>query len=163
MRKTVIIDDKAEFLDFLALNFENNNIISFKALTGCEGLYKIKMEKPDFIILGIGLTDIDGFEVLEDLKNWCQIPIFIISSRNSKEDFFKATNFGVKHYLIKPINFNELLELVNSEINISQNHNETLFFQTGNLFVDFVNHIVKIENKEIIKTTVSLNVIFLVP
>jgi DNA-binding response OmpR family regulator len=72
--KTVIIEDETAMLDSLALGFEMNGYAPVKASTGYMGLSKIRSENPDFIILDMWLPDIDGLDVLKDLKNWYNKP-----------------------------------------------------------------------------------------
>ncbi len=84
------------------LSVENFEVVS--AFNGEEGLKKIKEEKPDFVLLDIVLPGIDGFEVLEKLKNdkeTAGIPVVILSNLGQKDDIEKGFKLGAEDFLVK--------------------------------------------------------------
>ncbi|MBL7156316.1 MAG: response regulator [Candidatus Pacebacteria bacterium] len=104
MKKILIIEDD-QFLRQLIgekLNKEGYNVSD--AIDGEQGVKKIKIEKPDLILLDLLLPGIDGFEVLSQIKKdkgLNEIPVIILSNLGQKEDIDKGLNLGAVDYLIK--------------------------------------------------------------
>lgn len=104
MKKIVIVEDDNFLMELMArkLSVENFEVVS--AFNGEEGLKKIKEEKPDFVLLDIVLPGIDGFEVLEKLKNdkeTAGIPVVILSNLGQKDDIEKGFKLGAEDFLVK--------------------------------------------------------------
>lgn len=104
MKKIVIVEDDNFLMELMArkLSVENFEVVS--AFNGEEGLKKIKEEKPDFVLLDLVLPGIDGFEVLEKLKNdkeTAGIPVVILSNLGQKDDIEKGFKLGAEDFLVK--------------------------------------------------------------
>lgn len=104
MEKIVIVEDDNFLMELMArkLSVENFEVVS--AYNGEEGLKKIKEEKPDFVLLDLILPGIDGFEVLERLKNdkeTADIPVVILSNLGQKDDIEKGFKLGAEDFLVK--------------------------------------------------------------
>lgn len=80
-----------------------------EAINGQEGMLKIASEKPDIVILDLGLPDIDGLEVTRQLREWTSIPIIVLSARGQEKDKVEALDAGADDYLTKPFGVAELM------------------------------------------------------
>ncbi len=80
-----------------------------EAITGQEGMLKVASEKPDIIILDLGLPDMDGLEVTKQLREWTPTPIIVLSARGQEKDKVEALDAGADDYLTKPFGVAELM------------------------------------------------------
>lgn len=110
MGKTLlIIEDEPAILKFLRPAVERNGWTLFSAPTGKQGLDLATQQKPDVILLDLGLPDQDGLEVLKTLRHWTSAPVIIISARGQEHDKIRGLDAGADDYLTKPFGVPELL------------------------------------------------------
>jgi two-component system KDP operon response regulator KdpE len=147
--KVLIVDDEQSIRLFLNLTLTSQGYETIEAVSGKEALTKAAAQKPDIVILDLGLPDIDGTEVTRLLREWTQIPIIILSVRGSEKDKIAALDLGADDYLTKPFVVGELLARVRAALRRSfKNAGETPF-KTGDLEVDLERRIVKVAGNEL--------------
>jgi len=148
----LIIDDEVQIRRLLEITLSANNYKVCEAGLGKEGLVAAATHHPSMVILDLGLPDMDGLEVLKQLRVWYHKPVIILSVRNSEDDIIKALDSGANDYLTKPFRTGELLARlrVASRHLLPQEDNPVLTF--GNLTIDVANHILR-KNSELIKVT----------
>lgn len=105
----LVIEDEAPIRRFLKVSMTNHGYIFREALTGSEGIAKAASEKPDVIILDLGLPDMDGLEVTRQVREWSTVPILVLSARGQEKDKVEALDAGADDYLTKPFGVSELL------------------------------------------------------
>lgn len=105
----LVIEDEAPIRRFLKVSLTDHGFQFREALSGKEGISKVASEKPDLIILDLGLPDMDGLEVVRELREWCASPIIILSARGQEQDKVDALDAGADDYLTKPFGVAELL------------------------------------------------------
>ncbi len=108
--KILIVDDEPFNIDFLEQEFEELNCNTVRAGNGQEALRQVAAENPDIILLDIMMPEMDGFEVLAQLKinpHWRHIPVIIISAMHDLDSVVKGIQLGADDYLPKP--FDEVL------------------------------------------------------
>jgi two-component system KDP operon response regulator KdpE len=147
--KVLIVDDEESIRVFLKLTLTSQGYEAIEAVTGKDALAKAVTEKPDIIILDIGLPDIDGIEVTRSLREWTQIPIIILSVRGSEKDKIAALDLGADDYLTKPFVVGELLARVRAALRRSAKTAGEPSFKTGGLEVDFESRVVKAAGHEL--------------
>ena len=123
-----------------------------KAATGKEGLLMAASHQPALVILDLGLPDMDGMDVLNNLQEWFYKPVIILSVRNSEEDIVHALDKGANDYLTKPFRTGELLARIRAALRHSRTENDVPVFQIADLSVDMLNHIAK-KKEEILNLT----------
>ncbi len=133
----LVIDDEIQIRRLLRLNLESNNFNMIEAINGTTGLQLAASHHPNLIILDLGLPDKDGMEVLENLREWSNIPVIILSVRNSESDIVRALDSGANDYLTKPFNSNELLARIRASLRQQFNQQTSPVFKSGNLEVNF--------------------------
>lgn len=112
--KILIIDDEAEFVSTLTerliiRGYTANGTTNFK-----ESLEFLK-QKPDIVILDLGLPEIDGLEVLKEIKNFdSSIQVIILSGYGDYDKINKSLNLGAYDYLLKPVDIEDLLSKIDS-------------------------------------------------
>jgi two-component system KDP operon response regulator KdpE len=105
----LIVEDQAELVRALDINLRARHYEVATARTGREALAAAASHPPDAIILDLGLPDIDGTEVIVELRRWCQAPIIVLSGRVSPGDKIGALDVGADDYVTKPFAMAELL------------------------------------------------------
>ncbi len=139
----LIVDDETQIRRLLKITLSASGYKTIEASTGKEGLLMVASHQPSLIILDLGLPDIDGIDVLKNLREWFHKPIIILSVRNSEEDIVHALDKGANDYLTKPFRTGELLARIRASLRQGQTANDTPIFQIGDLSVDVANHIAK--------------------
>ncbi len=150
----LIIDDEPQIRKLLQISLESNDYKTLQASKGKEGIVLSANHPPDLILLDIGLPDISGHEVLKQLREWYNKPIIILSVQDSEKDIISALDNGATDYLTKPFRTGELLARIRAAIKRNQNVDNETLISIGNLEIDLVARIVKI-NGELIKLTTT--------
>jgi two-component system KDP operon response regulator KdpE len=141
----LVIDDEYQILRAMRTILTEKKFHVTIASRGEEGLALAAANPPDLIILDLGLPDMDGIEVCARLREWTQIPIIILSVRDSERDKVAALDKGADDYLTKPFGIEELLARVRVALRHSaqvQGQKESVV-KAGDLLVDLPRHIVK--------------------
>ncbi len=107
--RVLVIDDEAPIRRFLHTALTAHGYKVFEAGTGQEGLMRITEDRPDLIILDLGLPDLDGVDVTRRVREWSQTPIIILSVREQEMQKVAALDAGADDYLTKPFGLSELL------------------------------------------------------
>ena len=105
----LIVEDQPELLRALRINLLARQYEVLTARTGREALAVAADRAPDAIILDLGLPDIDGTEVIVELRRWSKAPIIVLSGRTSPGDKIGALDVGADDYVTKPFAMGELL------------------------------------------------------
>ena len=134
MNRVLIIDDDKELCALMKKCIEQENLTALVAYCGAEGLRLVDENKDDrsltLIILDIMLPDIDGFQVLKKIREGNNLPILMLTAKNSEDDKVSGLRLGTDDYLTKPFSINELMARVNSLIRRYTALNPTFFVET---------------------------------
>jgi len=114
--KTIfVVDDEPDILKLIDVNLKKNNYISETFLSADIFFKRIKVEKPDLIILDIMLPDIDGLEICKILKkstDYESIPIIMLTAKNDEYDIIIGLELGADDYMVKPFSVKELMSRI---------------------------------------------------
>ena len=105
----LVVEDQPELMRALRINLRARQYDVLAARSGREALAVAASDPPDAIILDLGLPDIDGTEVIVELRRWCKAPIIVLSGRTSPGDKIGALDVGADDYVTKPFAMGELL------------------------------------------------------
>lgn len=105
----IVIEDEDQIRRFLRTTLAAEGYHIIEAETGRQGLSEAGGCKPDLIILDLGLPDMDGIDVIKQLRSWSALPIIILSARSQESDKISALDAGADDYLVKPFSAGELL------------------------------------------------------
>ena len=105
----ILIEDEPEIRRFLRATLVSHGYRLFEAVNAKEGLQAAETRQPDLIILDLGLPDLDGLEVIRQLREWTQVPILVLSARGQETDKVAALDAGADDYVSKPFGVGELL------------------------------------------------------
>ena len=147
--RVLIVDDEQSIRLFLNLTLTSQGYETIEAASGKEALTQATAQKPDIVILDLGLPDMDGTEVTRLLREWTQIPIIILSVRGSEKDKIAALDLGADDYLTKPFVVGELLARVRAALRRFSKTSGESSFKTGNLEIDLERRRIKVAGHEI--------------
>jgi two-component system KDP operon response regulator KdpE len=105
----VCIEDDPQMRRFLRTGLDAQGFRIFLAENGRQGLAEASTRKPDLVILDLGLPDMDGVDVVRELRGWTALPIIVLSARSLESDKIAALDAGADDYLTKPFGVDELL------------------------------------------------------
>ena len=156
MHKVIIIDDDKELCKLMKKCVEQENLTAVIANGGIEGL-QILEENKDFcslIILDIMMPDLDGFQVLQQIRQTSNVPVLMLTAKSGEEDKIFGLRMGADDYLTKPFSINELMARVNSLIRrytllnpVSGAEMDCMVFQ--GMTIDNLNRLVLINNVQV--------------
>ena len=122
--KVLIIEDDPNILEVVGLCFAikwtDTDIECHYAYQGEEGLKLVKTYSPDIIILDLGLPDIDGLDVLQQIRSFSKVPVIILTVRDREIDKVAGLDLGADDYIVKPFSPNEFLSRVKAVLRRSQ-------------------------------------------
>ena len=114
--KILVIEDEKTISHFISTILNNNGYEAMQARTGNEALSMISSHCPDLVILDLGLPDMDGLDILRQLREWSSLPVVVVSARSHEKDKVTALDLGADDYLTKPFGTDELLARVRTAI-----------------------------------------------
>ncbi len=109
MTRVLVIDDEPSILRALRINLRARQYEVSTAADGASGLAAVARDRPDVLILDLGLPDMDGTEVISGLRGWTSIPIIVLSVWGQESQKVAALDAGADNYVTKPFGMDELL------------------------------------------------------
>ena len=107
--RVLIVEDEPALLRALRINLRARGYDVVTAAAGAEGLAVARRHPPDVVLLDLGLPDIDGGEVIRELRSWSRAPVIVLSGRAGSGDKIGALDAGADDYVTKPFDMEELL------------------------------------------------------
>jgi two-component system KDP operon response regulator KdpE len=107
-KKVLVIDDDVMLARLIEHNLGRIEVKVLKAHTGYDGISMVRSQQPDLVILDIVLPDIDGWEVLQRIRQVSKVPIIMLTIKESEDDIVQALNHGADDYCTKPVGMAEL-------------------------------------------------------
>ena len=147
--KVLVVDDEAQIRRLLKITLEGQRYAVAEASGGQEGLFLAAKVRPDLIILDLGLPDLDGVEVVRQLREWTQTPILILSVREADQDKVAALDAGADDYLTKPFSTEELLARLRVALRHAQPAPDLPLFTSGELQVDLTRRLVTVRGEPV--------------
>jgi two-component system KDP operon response regulator KdpE len=159
--KVLVIDDEASIRRFLRISLETEHYDVVDAASGKEGLSMAATHVPQVVILDLSLPDVDGAEVLEQLRQWSNVPVIILTVRDSEKEKVRLLDAGANDYLTKPFSVPELLARVRVAMRHFQPDDNAPLFRNGFLMIDYVDHVVSCDGQPIQLTVTEFNLLAL--
>ncbi|MEI9985859.1 MAG: response regulator [Aliidongia sp.] len=139
----LVVDDEPQIRRFLRTSLAAQDYEVLEADTGKAALDSARRYKPDLLILDLGLPDIDGIEVITQLRAHSAVPIIVLSSRDDELSKVKALDLGADDYITKPFGMEELTARVRAALRHRlQEQGVTATIVTGDLKIDLVHRLV---------------------
>lgn len=157
--KILVIDDEIQIRKLLEITLVSEEYEVILAENGLDGVRLVASRNPDLIMLDLGLPDINGQLVLQQLREWFSHPIMILSVKSDENEIVKALDNGANDYLIKPFRTQELLARVRSHLrNKTEEFNQSII-ENNHFSIDLVSRVVKKNGDEIKLTQTEFNLL----
>ena len=138
MTNVLIIDDENQIRKFLDIALRAQGYKTLLAENGQKGLELLALQGADLVILDLGLPDLDGFEVLLELRTWSNVPVIVLSVRANEEEKVKLLDAGANDYVTKPFSIQELMARLRVLLRQYQHSTaDAASFDDGVLKIDF--------------------------
>ena len=111
-RRILVVDDEERMVRFIRMNLEHDGFQVSEAFNGKEAIQKIRDVTPDLILLDVMMPDIDGFEVLETVREVSQVPVIMLTAKGEEDDRVRGLELGADDYVTKPFSPRELVSRV---------------------------------------------------
>jgi two-component system, OmpR family, KDP operon response regulator KdpE len=149
----LIIEDEPPIRKLFNISLEGAGYKVVECSNGGEGMRLAASIRPELILLDLGLPDIDGKEVIANVREWSQIPILVCSVRDSDEEVIKALELGADDYVTKPFNPDVLLARIQANLRkaVTQEAGEPEL-ANGVLRMDLVRHEVFLDGEKMVFT-----------
>lgn len=156
----LIIEDDPYISHFLQMSFEQEGYRMITTTKGHEAINLFYSHQPDIVILDLGLPDIDGLDVIQEIRKISTKPIIVVSARLEEQEKIKALDLGANDYVVKPFYMGELLARIRVAKRLTMNNKEEIkIYQKDYLTVDFISRIVKIDDQDIHLTPIEFHLL----
>jgi two-component system KDP operon response regulator KdpE len=155
----LVVDDELSIQRFLRVALNGQGFVVSEVGTGEDALHALTLERPDLVILDLGLPDMDGVEVTRRLREWSQVPVIILSVRDQEVDKIAALDAGADDYLTKPFGVGELLARIRTVLRRQASVATEPVYTVGGLIVDLGNRLVKVDGREIQLTPTEYDIL----
>ncbi|TME76583.1 MAG: response regulator transcription factor [Chloroflexi bacterium] len=162
--KILLVEDDPDILDLTSYVLRRERFVVTEATDGAQALRRWKTDRPDLVIMDLGLPGLDGFEVLRRIREEDQTPILIITGRKDAHDILRAFNLGTDDFVPKPFEFRELIARVRAILRRTQAaHAETVepSVQLDGLTLDPVPYEVTWRNESVRLTPTEFRILYL--
>ncbi len=159
--RILLIEDNKNTCSYISALLGKNGYTTTTALTGREGLSLAASLCPNLILLDLGLPDMDGFQVLEQLRGWSHVPILIVSACNEEQEKVAALDLGADDYITKPFYPNELTARIRTALRHSRGNAHSQVYKALNLEIDFDKRILRLAGKRVHLTQIEYQLLSL--
>jgi two-component system KDP operon response regulator KdpE len=157
----VLIEDEAAIRRFLRVTLHAQGYRLFEATTGADGLVELATRQPDVAIVDLGLPDMDGLQVIRQLREWSPVPVIVLSARGGERDKVLALDAGADDYIEKPFGTDELLARVRVALRHGAGGTRDVdaVFKVGDLVVDQARRMVTQTNRPVHLTPIEYKIL----
>ncbi|OAT82398.1 response regulator [Desulfotomaculum copahuensis] len=147
--RVLVVDDEIQIRRLLKVALSGHGYAVEEAASGKEGLNKAATSRPDLIILDLGLPDLDGLNVLQQLREWSLIPVIILSVKEREEQKIAALDAGADDYVTKPFSMGELLARIRAALRHAAGTKNEPVVQLDDLVLDLARRRVTVGGREV--------------
>lgn len=159
--KILLIEDDKSISRFITTSLEGNDYKVTAALTGKEGLSLAASFCPDVVLLDLGLPDVDGLQVLKQLRCWSKVSIIVISARTKEQEKVEALDLGADDYITKPFGTEELMARIRTCMRHRHSSTPDYIYKALDLEINFEKRIVRLEGNEVHLTQIEYQLLTL--
>ncbi len=162
----LVIEDEPIICNFMATTLSAYDYKVISCSTGKEAISLIPSHCPDVVLLDLGLPDMDGMDVLKEVRNWSDISVIVVSARGDEKSKVRALDSGADDYITKPFGTSELLARIRTAIRHNTrsgtgNSLSTKSFKAKGLFIDFNKYLVTVNGEEVHLTQIEYKLVSL--
>ena len=160
----LVVEDDRTMVHLLSTILDANDYRVVHVSTGREALSTISSHCPDVVLLDLGLPDMDGVDIIKNVRQWSQVPIIVLSARNRERDKVEALDLGADDYVTKPFGTAELLARIRIALRHVSNgtpDTPTGKAQNGRLTIDYDKRRIYLDDQEVHLTQVEYKIVML--
>lgn len=147
--RVLIVDDEPQIRRMLKVSLDGHGFETDEAVTGEAGVQRAAMFKPDIILLDLGLPDLDGKDVIKQIRDWSTVPIIILTARDQEGEKIEALDAGADDYVTKPFSMGELLARIRVAIRRTVYVDNDPVITCGQLTIDLSHRRLTVSNREV--------------
>ena len=147
--RILIVDDDPLIQESLSVFLRLQGYTADNAMTGRQALESLHRNRPDLVILDLGLADIDGLQVCEDIRRASDVPVIVLSARTGDRDKVTALERGADDYVTKPFSSEELLARIRAGLRRTWHASDTGRIERGAVAIDFDRRRVTVGGRDI--------------
>ena len=162
--RILVIDDEPQIHRFLKPALEAAGYEVVAAMTGAEGLRQAAVRAPDLLLLDLGLPDLDGQDVLHQVRAFSAVPVIVLSARDRENDKVTALDAGADDYLTKPFGTSELLARIRVALRHARGRTlgaDDPVVRVGPIHIDHARHEVSLDDKLVHLTPIEFKLLAL--
>lgn len=149
--RILVVDDEPQIRRFLDISLRAQGYRVELAENGAGGLAALAANGADLVVLDLGLPDVEGHEVLAQLRQWSQAPVLVLTVRSGEAEKVAALDAGANDYVTKPFGIQELMARVRALLRAYATPGETApVFDDGRLHVDLVHREVRMDGEAVV-------------
>lgn len=150
--RILIVDDEVAIRRFLRVALKGEGFSVYEASSGQEAISSLMQDRPDLVLLDLGLPDLEGVDVLHAMREWSQVPVIILSVRDQEAEKITALDAGADDYLTKPFGVGELLARMRTILRRQTSGVFPPLITVGGLLIDLANRRVIVDDREVLLT-----------
>ena len=163
--KILVVDDALDVIESVRLGFtlQWREVEVLGAEGGERGLDLVEHEKPDLVLLDVGLPDVDGYDVLRQIRAFSDVPVVMLTARDDTLDLVKGLELGADDYVTKPFNHLELLARVKAvlrRLDMPAPASRVPSFRSGDLEMDFARQEVRLAGSRVDVTPTEYKLLY---
>ena len=158
--KILLVEDDSSVKNLIVTTLKAHDYQYLVAMDGKEALLEASSHNPDIILLDLGLPDMDGIDIIKNIRGWSNMPIIVISARSEDTDKIEALDAGADDYLTKPFSVEELLARIRTtqrrmELMMGDPDQVSSTFTNGELVIDYAAGCAFLEGEELHLTPIE--------
>ena len=157
--RALVVDDERAIRRYLRAALNAHGIVVLEAASGEEALRSLAVDRPDVVILDLGLPDLGGVEVARRIREWSAVPIIILSVREQESEKIAALDAGADDYLTKPFGIGELMARIRAALRRATRPENEPIIEVNQLRIDLARRRVTVANAEISLTPTEYDII----
>lgn len=160
----LIIEDEKNIQMFMGKVLKRHEYKVLYADTGAQGLEIIRSQCPDIILLDLGLPDMDGSQIIRDIRTWTSTPVIVISARTAEREKVSALDLGADDYITKPFGTSELLARMRASLRHSNrlrtdNTHYLRPYRHGDMTLDFSKRLLTVNSAVVHLTPIEYKIV----
>lgn len=158
--RILLIDDDEQLMRLLTIILQSEGHEIIKAHNGKKGVEAASTENPDIIVLDLSLPDIDGIDLISNIKEWSKVPVIVLSSQPTENDKIEALEHKADDYLVKPFMVTELVEKLNACLrSSSKDWEHENIIKAGKIKIDLTKSLVSVDGKPVVLNQKQYNLL----
>lgn len=148
--RVLVVDDEPQIRKFIDISLRSQGYATLLAGTGREGLTLLASKGADLVVLDLGLPDIDGKDVLKELRQWSRVPVIVLTVRSGEEEKVALLDAGANDYVTKPFGVEELMARIRAFLRtVATGTEDGPIYDDGTLRIDLAQREVAVHGEAV--------------